>query len=424
MKPLFLILLLLVLVAVIAEWIMTEPGLVLFVYHGRRVEMPFTIFVTLAAISFVIAYAVLRFLWNLWLTPGRLARLSKRHTTERARKELVRGLIELAEGRWSRSERVLLRSARKGETPLLNYLAAARAAQLQGAYERRDEYLRWAIESDPKADMAVGLTQAELQLDHDQMEQALATLAHLSDVAPKHEYVIRLLATLYHRQEDWEKLLPLLPELRRRKAMEPDELTALEETAVAGALRHAAEQGDLASLEAAWKTLPRASRQRKDLIKRYTQALIDMKEHAAAESLLRAALNREWDEELAQLFGCVSVEDPTKALSQAEGWLNAHGHSAMLLLTLGRLSKQAKLWGKARSYLESSLSAEPLPATYRELGDLLHSLGEEQNAQACYHMGLRLAVDGVAEPLRLEPSKPKEAREPAPVPEQPDIYTV
>ena len=49
----------------------------------------------------------------------------------RSRRSSIRGLIDLAEGRWSDSERNLMRHAANSKVPLITYIAAARAAQMQ-----------------------------------------------------------------------------------------------------------------------------------------------------------------------------------------------------------------------------------------------------------------------------------------------------
>jgi HemY protein len=61
-----------------------------------------------------------------------------------------------------------------------------------------------------------------------------------------------------------------------------------------------------------------------------------------------------------------------------------------LLLTLARLCLQAKLWGKARSYLEESIAILPKVAAYQELGLLLEQLGEPDKALECFRTGLGL----------------------------------
>ena len=139
----------------------------------------------------------LRVLSRLWHTPERVAEWRRKRRLQRAHRSLTRGLVELAEGRWKVAERHLTKHAEQSETPLINYLAAARAAQLQDEHARRDDYLHLAHESMPSADVAVGLTQAELQLAHQQYEQALATLMHVRSLSPKHNYVLKLLKKLY-----------------------------------------------------------------------------------------------------------------------------------------------------------------------------------------------------------------------------------
>jgi HemY protein len=86
-------------------------------------------------------------------------------------------------------------------------------------------------------------------------------------------------------------------------------------------------------------------------------------------------------------------------LALAETLLETHPHDPGLLLALGRLCLRAKLWGKARGYLEASISTDgPTPA-YRELGHLLEQLGEHETALEVYRRGL--AGTGGPEPVAL-----------------------
>jgi len=123
---------------------------------------------------------------------------------------LNQGLIDLAEGRFSQSEGKLVKLIEHAENPLLNYLAAARAAQQQGNYDQRDNYLKAAHEAKPEAEIAIGVTQSDLQLASGQTERALATLMNLRSLAPKHDYVLKLLARVYSQIGEWELLAELL----------------------------------------------------------------------------------------------------------------------------------------------------------------------------------------------------------------------
>lgn len=404
----------------LAQWVVREPGYVLIAYGRTSVELSLVLFVALSVLAFALLYIGLRALVHTWQLPRDLGRLRAARRRERARRGLARGLIELAEGRWAQAERLLVQSAKRSQTPLLNYLAAARAAQMQRAYSRRDEYLRRAIESDPRADVAVGLTQAELQLAHQQFEHSLATLNRLKQLAPRHSYADRLLARLYRRLEDWEPLFALLPTLRRSEVLETAELEELEEAAAGGLLARA---DSAQRIEEIWKALPRRSRTRPSLVAAHAQALVRLEHPARAEMVLRQALNHAWDESLAEAYGRVPHSDPGRALAQAEAWLKEHGRSPALLLTLGRLCRQARIWGKARAYLESSLDQQPRPETYRELGELLEEMGQTEAAQECFRKGLRLAVEGIAEPLSRPSAKALASRPRQAVDYDPDDFS-
>jgi HemY protein len=69
------------------------------------------------------------------------------------------------------------------------------------------------------------------------------------------------------------------------------------------------------------------------------------------------------------------------------------------LLTLGRLSLRARLWGKARGYLEACIAREGPAQAYRELGQLLERMREPERALEVYRGGL--SGTGGPEPVPL-----------------------
>ena len=77
-------------------------------------------------------------------------------------------------------------------------------------------------------------------------------------------------------------------------------------------------------------------------------------------------------------------------MQTAEGWLKTHPEDPSLLLTLGRLSLQNRLWGKARDYLEASLRLQRNPEACAELARLLAGLGENERSNALFQEGLGL----------------------------------
>ena len=368
-----------------------EPGYVLIGYREWTLETTLSLLVFGLLLGFVALYLLLRFFAGLRRAPQRVRQWEQRRKALRARNALNRGLIELAEGNWNGAEKRLLQHAGDSDSPLLNYLAAARAAQKQGAHERRDHYLRLAHQGMPAADIAVGLTQAELQIAHRQMEQALATLTHLRTLAPRHTYVLELLMRLYERVQDWEHLRDLLPELRKRAVLDNDAADRLEIRLHTELLAQATRSGDIELLREAWTRVPRRLLHDADLVLAYASRLHLLGEDEEAEALLRTTLKKAWDDRLVDLYGRLQGDLPAQ-LGTAEDWLRERDRNPVLLLALGRLAMHSTLWGKARGYLEASIGRGPTIEAYQLLGMLAEQLNDPALTTECYRQGLWLAT--------------------------------
>ena len=120
------------------------------------------------------------------------------------------------------------------------------------------------------------------------------------------------------------------------------------------------------------------------------------KGNTEAEGIMRRALNRQWSDELTLLYGTLQSGDRTEMLRQAEKWLQQRPEDPVLLLTAGRLCVRNELWGKARSYFESSIAIRPSPETWHELGQLLVRMGEDEAASAAFQKGLTQTYGGAA----------------------------
>jgi HemY protein len=373
----------LILSALAANFLLQDPGSVVITFRGKIIEM--SVFVLGGLIAALIA--------GLWLAgklldaPRKLGEAAGRYRAGRAGQRLTRGVIEVAEGNFAKGERMLARAAGGSEAPLLNYLQAARAAHLLGQDERRDTWLKQAYETLPGAANAVLLTQAELQLDQKQYEQALATLRKIEENAPNHSHALMLLGRLYYRLEDWNALAALLPKLRKHGRLPA-------ETLQAWSVRVYQEQLDACvgeeTLEQAWRDVPKEYRKDVALIEHWLANLVRVGQHDKAEKEITAELKRNWCAPLVRLFGRVEGSDPVKQLKQAEAWLSDRGEDPDLLLTTAQLCLRNELWGKARSYLETVIAIRPSPEAFHEYGKLLTQLGEGEAAAQAYREGLTL----------------------------------
>jgi HemY protein len=369
-----------------------DPGLVLLRY--REFEVTTTLaFALVALIVAVIAlHYTIRLIRGLWRLPGAMQRQSRNRRFGKSRQQLNQGLIDLAEGRFEKAEHHLVRLVDVSDSPLVHYLAAARAAQLQGKHDARDNYLKAAHEANPDAELAIGVTQAELQLAHQQTEQALATLTHLHTIAPRHDYVTMLLARAYCELEDWQALVEILPDVRRKKLIRENRLREMELAGYRGVLELAG--GNQQSFEQAWSKLPKALQSDSRMMRFYFDKLARQRwQNNSAEQLLLKSLDQQWDDGLIDAYGRFEAKDANQQLTRAEKWLDDFGHNENLLLALGRISMRARLWGKAQGYLEASIGAKATPAACLALAELFEQqLQQPDRAAEYYQRGLKLSL--------------------------------
>ena len=79
----------------------------------------------------------------------------------------------------------------------------------------------------------------------------------------------------------------------------------------------------------------------------------------------------------------MAISKPTnrsRLLERAERWLPEHCEDAALLLTCAQLATRAELYGKARSFLETSIAIRPRLEAYQLLASLMEQLGERERA--------------------------------------------
>ncbi len=367
-----------------------NPGYVLIDVSHWTIQTSFTLAVVVLALTFTLLYIGIRFIVSLWSAPSGIKRWQTVRQEKRSTQHLTKGLIALAEGKWQDAERNVLKNRNEGEFALLNYLTAARAAQEQGAFERRDLYLKDAHNNMPSADVAVGLTQAELLLKQNQMEQALATLRHLQQLSPKHTQVLKNLSALYIELGDWERIIELLPTLRKRKIFPADKINQLETKAYENLLK-ALDPMDEKGLKDLWYRIPINVQEQQSILCSYIEMLIRQNNSDMAEALIRKALRTDWNDNLARYYGVINGADAKSQLEHAETWLNTRENSPVVLLTLGRLCLKNGLWGKARGYLQASVNAGVSSEGHYELANLLEGLGEHEEALKYFKSGLSKA---------------------------------
>lgn len=381
----------LILVAVMVAGLMFGPqasgnkGYVLIALGNYTIESSVTSAVLLAALFYG---ALLIVEWLLARVFGLRRKTLGWYGSRRRRKanqQTVAATLAMAEGQYGQAEKLMIKGASNSDTPLLNYLSAAKAAQARGDDARRDHYLQKAQEEHPQAELALTLTQTQLQIEQGQYDTALATLESLYALNPRHPMVLDQLRQVHLARQEWSALCDLLPALHRVGKLTPKQEDELLQQAWSGRLQQAADNLD--RLKAVWQELPRKLHQEPDLLASYGDLLRQLGADGEAATLWQEALRKQAMPQLLARLPKLNLDNyqPLLALLQKQqGQPEVDSTLAQLYLLAGQLDA-------AQTLLEQQLALAPTAALYHALGQLMDKRRLTNKANEYYRQALVLA---------------------------------
>ena len=373
-----------------------DTGYALFVYPPYRVEMSMPLFALALLFAFLLLYAVFRVLSHALALPAHVRAFRARRRRERAHAALAAALQAYYEGRYVRAEKEAAEAFEGGQATGVAALLAARAAHQMRDFERRDRWLERAEGAGESAQAARLVSRAELALEERDYGAARDALRSLHGAGPKHIATSRMLLRAERGSGDWDEVLRLSTQLAKRDAIAPALAEEYKVQATVELLRRAS--ADASTLERRWRSVPDADRTQPRIAAAAAQQAAKLGRAALARQIIEAALDAEWSPQLVALYGQLPERLDAEALKaeagarieRGERWLLEHERDAQLLATLGRLCAQAELWGKARSFLEASLSFEEGRAAHLDLARLTERIGQPADAQRHYRRAAEL----------------------------------
>ncbi len=373
-----------------------DAGYVLFIHPPYRVEMSMLFFAIAALVSFLAFYAALRLLGNALALPAIVRAYRARRRRARALEALAAGLQAYYEGRYARAEKEAALAFESGPASAVAALLAARAAHQMRDFERRDRWLERAGASGEALQAALLVSRAELALEDRDYRAARDALRSLHASGPKHIATQRMLLRAERGAGAWEEVLRLATQLLKRDAIAPALAEEYKIQAIVELLARSAD--DPGALERRWRGIAPGDQVQPRIAAAAARHATALGRAALARDILEKALDAEWGSSLIAAYSELprSIDATQRGvearlrIERGERWLLERSRDADLLATLGRLCAQAELWGKARSFLEASLSFEESRAAHLELARLDEQFGQHADAQRRYRRAAEL----------------------------------
>ncbi|WP_261857578.1 heme biosynthesis HemY N-terminal domain-containing protein [Photobacterium sanguinicancri] len=311
--------------------------------------------------------------------------------TRKARALTANGLMKVIEGDWKQAEKLVVKAVKYSDTPMLNYLAAAEAAQGQGDTEQRDDYLRLASDLDSQ-NLAVALTRAKLQLRQKEYEQALATLCDIKQNHGRNPIMLGLLKECYIQLEDWKPLLALLPQLEKQHVITAEEAVILAQKAECGLMVHIAQHSGSDGLMGHWNGLSRKDKQRPELVACFVRQMITKKADSEAYAVLRDSLKKQSNDTLIELVAELNLPDNHPAIVRLQDLLRYDSNNPVTHSALAQLFMRDEKWEEAKGHFEQAIALRPDVTDYAHLVKVLEKLNDEQGAASVSRQALTLAL--------------------------------
>jgi HemY protein len=355
-----------------------------------RVDFSLNFFILLVLAALWLAFRAGRVAQRVRDFPERVRAYRERRSELGALRGLREALKALFEGRFARAERAAQRAQSVPPVAALAALVGARAAHRMQEYQRREQ---WLERAEPDAELATArlVLSAEMWSEQRDNARALQVIEQLHETGARHIHAMRIALVAHLQSSHWDDAIRIVRALDKHRGLPAPASLAYKVLAYRGLLRESA--ADYQSLTRVWNAIPAGDRAAPELAQEAAACFNRLGRGSEAAHVLEHALKAQWTERLLDEYArCVDI-NVAAAIAQVETWMQQHGRSAAALRCLGRICLRARLWGKARNYLEESQRLEANADTALALGELAEAMGDAAAAAQCF----REAAMGLAE---------------------------
>ena len=356
-----------------ALWLADNTGEVMLSGADWQLGIPLPLFAFAMLVVAVIAALMYRFWRSVRRAPATTRAFFQRRNREKGYRALTQGMVAAAAGDAHEAARQARRADSLLADPPLTMLLSAQAAQLNGDDNAAKRYFTAMLEREETA--FLGLRGLLMQAQRDgQGAQALALARRAHTLQPKTPWVLTTLLDLQVAGRHWREAIETVDQAAKRKAMEPDKARRMKATLMLGCSLDAEHAGDS---DDALNYARKAHAQAPDYLPasiRLATLSADTDKRRAAIKIIEDAWAKAPHSALAALYGRLDdLSDPLKVVQRFEKLLSVNRDHPESYIALAEALLKAKIWGAARSHLDTAGGEDPSARICRLMATLEES---------------------------------------------------
>lgn len=364
MKGWHLLTLFVVILGVVTGTLMArDPGYVLISYNGSSMQTSLWVFLFILIVLAVLFYFIARSTEFLTRSSENFRRWRTQQKKDKASDSTLQGLVLLESGKFEQAEKLLLKGSVAVQNHVLNYIAAARAANFRGDDEKKNQYLKQAQKLSGKDNQLVNITRARMAYERNDYKSCIR---HLKDTE-KNRLTLSLLKDACFKAGDHKTLSSYMRDFMR-VFKDNRLLSDLQKYIFLGILESGTSDAKIEEAKKEYHKLIKAVRSDPQIMRAYIRFMIQAAEEEEAEKAIREHMGGHMDDELLAMYGKLGNKTLKPRLKQSRKWLASHPENTSVLNCTGSILYSMGNLEDARQVFMDSYKINATPCAAKHLG--------------------------------------------------------
>ena len=366
-RTIIIILLLAILGALLAQWLISDPGYIYLGIRGLSIETTLWLGIALLLVAFLMFLFAVRIIRASILFPAQIKYALHRRRHIRQRNHIKRSLLYLVSGNYNKiydAAKSVFAPSNNLEMRIINaeaFLHSRHYDELIKTCQRIQKDLtdkKLAKEDSSQIIKASNILMARAYTRQNKYNRALKILEPYVKDAETEESMFVLLREIYQQDKHWQKLGELMS--GRKHSMD-------DESNIQAILSYYQNHSNLDQIKKHWRTLDKKSGKDPRLISTYALALARNGDKTSSIELLQSAIKSDYNSHLIDTYKDIISNTPLQQLKFLEDIKLGGKVDESMLIALAKLSQMNKMEAKALTYYEEALNTYPKLALEHKL---------------------------------------------------------